>query len=203
MSVRRAPLLAIEEAAVRSWPALQRVPLDGWLWRCTSGGSVRANTVASSRFSGADVEAAIDEAERSVPGGRRASRFTISAVSAPADLDQRLEARGYRRGDDHVTMRKSVSAGAVPADAAALGAEPTPEWMAVYLAGLTEDRRGVAPRILAGLPRHRMYFACCAARPSGEQRPVDCRWSVCLGPVHGHTSECAAARRGACRAGRH
>lgn len=160
MSIRRAQLLAIEEAAVRSWPALQRVPIDGWLWRCTSGGSVRANTVAALSFSGADVEGAIDEAERLYRAASAPSRFTISAVSAPSDLDQRLEARGYQRGDDHVTMCKSVSAGAAPTDAAGLGAEPTPEWMAVYLSGLTEDRRDVAPRILAGLPRHRMYFAC-------------------------------------------
>jgi N-acetylglutamate synthase len=160
MRVGRAQLLAIEEAAVRSWPALHRASIDGWLWRCTSGGSVRANTVATLKFSGDDVEAAIDEAERLYQAAGAPSCFTISEVSTPSDLDQRLAARGYGRGDDHVTMRKSVSAGSAPADAAALGAEPTPEWMAVYLSGLTGDRRGVAPRILAGLPRHRMYFAC-------------------------------------------
>ncbi len=160
MAIRRAQLLAVEEAAVRSWPALQRVSIDGWLWRCTSGGSVRANTVATLSFSGADVEAAIDEAERLYAAASAPSRFTISAVSSPSDLDQRLDARGYRHGDDHVTMIKSVPTHAEPTDAAALGAEPTPEWMAVYRSGLTEDRRGVAPRILAGLPRHRMYFAC-------------------------------------------
>ncbi len=160
MRVGRAQLLAIEEAAVRSWPALQRASIDGWLWRCTSGGSVRANTVATLKFSGDNVEAAIDEAERLYRGAGAPSRFTISEVTVPSDLDLLLAARGYARGDDHVTMRKSVSAGNPPTDAAALGAEPTPEWMAVYLSGLTEDRRGVAPRILAGLPRYRMYFAC-------------------------------------------
>lgn len=160
MAVGRAQLSAIEEAAVRGWPALQRKRIDGWLWRCTSGGSVRANTVATLSFSGADVDAAIDEAERLYRAAGAPPRFTISDVSVPSDLDRRLAARGYARGDDHVTMRKSVSAGNPPTDAAALGAEPPPEWMAVYLSGLTQDRRGVAPRILAGLPRHRMYFAC-------------------------------------------
>lgn len=160
MGVSRARLLAIEEAAVRSWPALQRMPIDGWLWRCTSGGSVRANTVATLAFSGADVEAAIDDVERLYRAAGAPPRFTISEVSAPSDLDPRLAARGYQRGDDHVTMAKSVSACAAPPDTVALGAEPTAEWMTVYLSGLTEDRRGVAPRILAGLPPHRMYFAC-------------------------------------------
>ncbi len=31
---------------------------------------------------------------------------------------------------------------------------------AVYLSGLTPDRRRVAPAILAGLPAHRSYFSC-------------------------------------------
>jgi GNAT superfamily N-acetyltransferase len=160
MSVSRAQLSAIEEAAVRSWPALQRMPIDGWLWRCTSGGSVRANTVATLSFSGADVDAAIDEAERLYRAAGAPPRFTVSQVSTPSDLDQRLAARGYQRGDDHVTMAKSVSSCPAPSEVASLGPEPTAEWMAIYLSGLTEDRRGVAPRILAGLPPHRMYFAC-------------------------------------------
>jgi ribosomal protein S18 acetylase RimI-like enzyme len=41
-----------------------------------------------------------------------------------------------------------------------LSADPTPEWLAVYLAGLTPDRRQVAPAILAGLPAHRAFFSC-------------------------------------------
>jgi hypothetical protein len=143
MGVSRARLLAIEEAAVRSWPALQRMPIDGWLWRCTSGGSVRANTVATLAFSGADVEGAIDKAERLYRTAGAPPRFTISEVSTPSDLDQRLAARCYQRGDDHVTMAKSVSASIALPDVVALGAEPTSDWMAVYLSGLTEDRRGV------------------------------------------------------------
>jgi GNAT superfamily N-acetyltransferase len=194
MNIRRAQLLAIEEAAVRSWPALQRVPISGWLWRCTSGGSVRANTVATLSFSGADVEAAIDEAERLYGAAGAPSRFTISAVSAPSDLDQRLEMRGYRRGDDHVTMTRTVSVRAEPTDAAALGAEPTPEWMAVYLSGLTEDRRGVAPRILAGLPRHRMYFGC-----AREGRLASSGLSIADGQFA--SVQCMATAQGAQRQG--
>ncbi len=46
-----------------------------------------------------------------------------------------------------------------PADVE-LSADPTPEWLAVYLSGLTPNRREVAPAILAGLPARRCYFAC-------------------------------------------
>jgi GNAT superfamily N-acetyltransferase len=160
MSVSRAELLAIEEAAVRGWPALQSTAIDGWIWRHTTGGSVRANTVAALVFTGLDVEAAITEVERRYRAAGAPPRFTVSEVSAPADLDERLAARGYVRGDDHVTMAKRVSGGAMPADAVEVGAAPGREWMEVYLSGLSPDRRGIAPRILAGLPEPRMYFAC-------------------------------------------
>jgi hypothetical protein len=194
MGVSRARLLAIEEAAVRSWPALQRMPIDGWLWRCTSGGSVRANTVATLAFSGADVEGAIDKAERLYRTAGAPPRFTISEVSTPSDLDQRLAARCYQRGDDHVTMAKSVSASIALPDVVALGAEPTSDWMAVYLSGLTEDRRGVAPRILAGLPPHRMYFACVR-----QGRPVSSGLSIADGQFA--SVQCMATLQGAQRQG--
>lgn len=159
MHVCRAELLAVEEAAVRGWPALQSAVIDGWVWRHTSGGSVRANTVAALAFIGSDVRAAIVEVERRYRAAGAPPRFTISQVSVPADLDARLAARGYLRGDDHVTMAKRVEPCSLPADALEVGAEPTPEWMEVYLAGLSLDRRAVAPSILSGLPAGRMYFA--------------------------------------------
>lgn len=160
MHVCRAELLAIEEAAMRGWPALRSAVIDGWLWRHASGGSVRANTVAALTFTGADVEAAISEIERRYRAAGAPPRFTVSDVSAPSDLDERLAARGYVRGEDHVTMAKSVGTCAMPGDAAAVGTTPDSAWMEVYLSGLTADRRSVAPRILAGLPERRMYFVC-------------------------------------------
>jgi N-acetylglutamate synthase len=41
-----------------------------------------------------------------------------------------------------------------------LSADPAADWLAVYLSGLSPDRREVAPVILAGLPAHRSYFSC-------------------------------------------
>jgi GNAT superfamily N-acetyltransferase len=152
-------LLAIEQAAVRGWPALQSALVDGWVWRCSSGGSVRANTVAALAYTGAGVDAAIDDIERRYRAAGAPPRFTISPVSVPGDLDARLAARGYRRGEDHVTMAKPVAAPLPPLDAIEIGPEPTPEWMEVYLSGLSADRRPVAGRILPGLPQPRMYFA--------------------------------------------
>lgn len=155
----RQQLAEIERAAVRSWPALETADLDGWLWRYASGGSQRANSVATLAFHGSGVDAAVREAERRYRVKGAACRFTITEVSEPADLDARLAAMGYARGYDHVTMAKAI-AGSVraPVDVV-LGADPSPEWLAIYLSGLSPDRREVAPAILAGLPARRSYFS--------------------------------------------
>lgn len=152
--------MAIEHAAVRSWPALETADVGGWLWRYASGGSLRANSVAALAFSGASVEAAIAEVERRYRERGAPCRFTVSDASAPPDLDATLKARGYARGEDHVTMAKAVAPGAaMPADVEA-SPEPTPEWLAVYLTGLSADRKAAAPAILAGLPPRRVFLAC-------------------------------------------
>jgi ribosomal protein S18 acetylase RimI-like enzyme len=152
--------MAIEQAAVRSWPALETAGIDGWLWRYASGGSLRANSVAALAFAGVSVEAAIAEVERRYREKGAPCRFTICDVSSPADLDLRLEALGYARGEDHVTMAKEVAPGAaVPGDMET-SIEPTSEWLAVYLTGLSADRKAVAPAILAGLPPRRVFLAC-------------------------------------------
>ena len=160
MPIPRDTLIAVERAAVRSWPALETADIDGWLWRYASGGSLRANSVSALAFAGSSVEASIAEAERRYRAKGAPCRFTVTEVSAPGDLDQRLGGLGYERGDNHVTMVKEVAAAAVlPADVE-MSADPTPEWMAVYLTGLSANRKAVAPTILAGLPTPRAYLSC-------------------------------------------
>jgi ribosomal protein S18 acetylase RimI-like enzyme len=153
-------LLAVEQAAVRSWPALETAAIDGWLWRYASGGSQRANSVSALAFTGADVEAAVREAERRYRASGAQAWFTVTEVSAPGDLDTRLAALGYLRSHDHVTMVKEVAVGAAIPEGIELSGEPTPEWMAVYLTGLSDNRRAIAPTILAGLPMPRTFIAC-------------------------------------------
>lgn len=153
-------LAEIEAAAVRSWPAPETADVGGWLWRYASGGSQRANSVSTLMFSGSDVEAAVSEVERRYRGKGALCRFTITEVSQPADLDARLGAMGYERGEEHATMVKEIAGSArAPADVE-LSADPASEWLAVYLSGLTPNRREIAPAILAGLPARRCYFAC-------------------------------------------
>jgi N-acetylglutamate synthase len=154
-------LAEIEAAAVRSWPALETADIDGWLWRCASGGSLRANSVSTLAFRGGDVEAAVRDAERRYRAKGAPCRFTVTELSAPGDLDVRLAAMGYAHGEDHVTMAKAIAGSAMrtPADVVWSG-DPSPEWLAVYLGCLSANRREVAPAILAGLAGRRAYVSC-------------------------------------------
>jgi N-acetylglutamate synthase len=103
---------------------------------------------------------AIERIERLYREKGAPCRFSITSVSAPPDLDARLAARGYERGEDHVTLAKAVAPDAAMPDDVELARDPSPQWLEVYAAGLSPDRRAMAPRILAGLPAERTYFAC-------------------------------------------
>ncbi len=160
-STSREQLAEIEAAAVRSWPALETADVDGWLWRYASGGSMRANSVSALAFHGVSLEAAVRNVEEGYRARGAPCQFTITEVSEPGDLDVRLEAMGYARGEPHATMAKDIIGVSIQAPAdVEWSCEPTPEWLAVYLSGLTPNRREVAPAILAGLPRERCFFAC-------------------------------------------
>jgi N-acetylglutamate synthase len=147
-------LVAIERTAVAAWPALETGDIDGWLWRCSGGGSQRANSVSALDFHGASVDVAIAEAEARYRGRGAAPMFQICDVNEPSDLDARLERRGYRLQEPCTVLAKSI-----PLDAAAIrdpdveiADKPSRDWLCVYLAGITPSRRDIAPRILAGVP---------------------------------------------------
>ncbi len=192
-------LLEIEWAAVRSWPALETADIDGWLWRYASGGSLRANSVAALAFTGGNPDAAIAAVERLYEAKGAPCRFTVSEASAPADLDALLARRGYERGDDHLTLAKDIAGSTtlLPADVA-LTQDATPDWLDIYLAGLSGNRRAVAPQLLAGLPTQRTYFGC---RRDG--RLVSSGLSIVDGPlasVQCMATLTAARRQGSARA---
>ncbi len=144
-------LAAVEAAAVRGWPALEQCVVDGWIWRYASGGSIRANSVAALDWRGTDLERAISTCETLYQARGAACVFTVSDASHPRDLDAHLDARGYHRGDDHVTMLKPIATDAVwPADVG-VSDQPSEAWMATYLSGLSPDRRGIAATLIANL----------------------------------------------------
>jgi ribosomal protein S18 acetylase RimI-like enzyme len=153
------PLLAIERAAVRGWPAKETAAIDGWLARVTSGGSVRANTVAALDYRGRDLDAAVARVTAFYRERGAVPRFTVSDASTPAHLDAELECRGWLRSGDHVTMAKSVAPVTAPAPTAVRHEAPTPAWTGVYLSGLSESRRAVAMSIVERVPGPRAFFS--------------------------------------------
>ncbi len=155
----RALLLRIEKAGVHAWPALEAEPLEGWLWRYSDGGSQRANSVSTLSFTGRDAEAAIDEAERRYAARGNAAMFQISEASAPADLDARLDARGYRIIDPCITLVREIERDAASLDGVEYLTTATPEWFACYASVVTPERRRVAPSILARIPAGRTFCA--------------------------------------------
>jgi hypothetical protein len=200
-------LAQIEAASVRSWPALETADIDGWLWRYASGGSFRANSVSALAFSGKDMDAAIREIERRYRAKGARSQFTITEVSHPVGLDARLEATGYKRSEDHATMVKAVSGSrlAAAADVEAR-AEPTPEWMAVYLSGLTPNRRESRPPSSLAFPPAAATSSAATAAPWWARacRSATAIWLRCSAwpryRAHAaggaRTQHCALSRRG-------
>jgi ribosomal protein S18 acetylase RimI-like enzyme len=125
-------------------------------------------------------------------------RFTVSK-QVPADLDALLARRGYERGDDHLTLAKDIAGSTtlLPADVAMMQ-DAMPDWLDIYLAGLSGNRRAVAPQLLAGLPTQRTYFGC---RRDG--RLVSSGLSIVDGPlasVQCMATLTAARRQGSARA---
>lgn len=151
-------LRRIEWAAVRGWPALESREIDGWLWRFTSGGSIRANSVAALNYTGTDVGATIETIEALYRSKNAPAVFTVSDASRPSDLDDRLAACGYARGEDHITMARSVLPATTLPPSCIANPSPPPGWMDAYLSGLSLDRRAIAPRLIANLPNAGVIF---------------------------------------------
>jgi len=158
--ISRDELLAIEQAAVAAWPALETSNIDGWLWRYSGGGSQRANSVSPLVFRGTDVGRAIATAEARYRARGAAPMFQICDVNVPSDLDQRLERLGYRMQEVCTCLAKRITPaadGRIDADVD-VAETPSQAWLSVYCAGITLSRRGLAPKILAGVPAPRAFL---------------------------------------------
>lgn len=149
------PTLAdIEHAAVVAWPALDTAMIGAWLWRSSSGGSGRANSVSCLAEPGVDVEAAVADAEARYRERRAPARFQITDVALPGDLDLFLASRGYEAYDTCTTLaRPLTTADAAMPPGILLTDRPCADWFEVYAGVITPDRRTVAPRILERVPQ--------------------------------------------------
>jgi N-acetylglutamate synthase len=188
MSPLNHPLLqAIERTGVLAWPALETVEIDGWLWRFANGGSQRANSVSTLDYTGTNIDATITLVEQRYRDRGVPPQFQVCDVSVPADLDQRLRARGYTAKDRCTTLvRSAPEAAQTIGDDFEILDRATPEWTACYTSVITADRRRTAPDILARVPPGAAF---CGVRRNG--RIV----ATALGVTHGGVTiaECVAS----------
>jgi GNAT superfamily N-acetyltransferase len=135
----RTLIRTIEEASFGAWPALAQVLDDGWVLRFAEGHSKRANSVNGVYPSQDDVDAKIVRAEGWYRDRGLPAVFRVTPLAEPADLADRLAARGY---EAHETSRALYhptlgSVGPTPLEAGImLRLDPTPGdgWLDAYLA---------------------------------------------------------------------
>ena len=89
----------VEGVALEAWPALEVVPLDGWLVRHAHGITRRANSVWPNAQLGTSkraIETAVTKVEQFYHARNLPARYQICPAAQPAHLDGFLERRGYR-----------------------------------------------------------------------------------------------------------
>jgi N-acetylglutamate synthase len=159
MQVAADDLRRIERLHVRAWPAFETADIHGWLWRYSGGGSQRANSVSTVDFSGGDPATALDEVEARYRARNAIVRVHTYDLSAPADIVDLLQRRGYGAGETTLTMAKAVGASDFSGDVEVV-ATPNAQWQEVYFGAISESRRSVNARILGAVPQPCGYFSC-------------------------------------------
>ncbi|NQX14115.1 GNAT family N-acetyltransferase [Microbacteriaceae bacterium VKM Ac-2855] len=147
----------LDVLAAAAWPGLTVEPYEGWRLRAAGGVTKRANSVLP-LGDVTDAERAIDAAEAFAAAQRIPPLFQLSPASRPADLAERLAARGYEAIDPTIVLTGSIDtalARLAPGEPARLDDEPDAAWLDVWW---SVDGRGgaaeldVARRILAAIP---------------------------------------------------
>lgn len=147
----------LEQLSANAWPAAVNQLLDGWVLRYASGVSRRANSVLALAGGEAGFEERLQVVEEFYARRGLPARFHLSPAAAPTDLDQRLEARGYRF--DCPTFVQTVAIEELlgrievaPEAGVELAESPEAAWFEVYYAShpwSAEDqevRRGILTR---------------------------------------------------------
>jgi ribosomal protein S18 acetylase RimI-like enzyme len=186
-------LRCLERLHARAWPAAETMPVDGWLWRWSGGGSQRANSVSTIDFIGNDMVAALDFVESRYRARNSPSQLHTFDLTQPSDLPALLTARGYGAGETTLTMLAvAPMAGTPPAPAAnvTITDDLTAEWLDVYLEAITTNRRAVNQQILGRVPDPRAFFS---IRSGG--RIISTALCVVNGPYA--VAECVATREDA------
>jgi GNAT superfamily N-acetyltransferase len=100
----------IEEAALNALQTQRQLFFDGWLLRLSPGSAKRARSVNAHFGSTLPVDAKIDCCEALYGGCGLPTLFRVTPFGHPADLDDVLARRGYRRFDATVVQSVALTA---------------------------------------------------------------------------------------------
>jgi GNAT superfamily N-acetyltransferase len=122
---------------------------DGWVLRFSDGHTKRANSVNATYPSFGDVEAKIERAEGWFREQGLPTVFRVTPLAEPADLDQRLAARGYGAFETSLALHtpdlSRIGLTDLPTGVTLrLDATPGEGWLAAYLAMTPLDARKTA-----------------------------------------------------------
>jgi N-acetylglutamate synthase len=132
----------LEPLADDAWPARERERLGGWRLNASSGRSMRINACWPLAAPDRDPEAALDAVEAWFAQRGLPTRFKLTdGLTAPADLTQRLAARGYAPSKQTVVMLGPTGGEGDPAVRLSDAPDSTFEAVFTATAGDPEDGR--------------------------------------------------------------
>jgi N-acetylglutamate synthase len=148
---------AMERAAARAWPAGRIETVAGWDVRLSGGGTRRTNSVLPLDYTGAPLDAAIQQVEALYRGQKTRCYFQVSSASSPHDLDAQLASRGYVYEEPCLLLAKPLAPLEMPEEIEVTSA-PTADWLSVFAEPLDDARRAAAPNVLARVPEPRAFL---------------------------------------------
>jgi ribosomal protein S18 acetylase RimI-like enzyme len=135
----------IEEAALNALQTQQQRFYDGWILRLSPGKAKRGRSVNPHFGSSLPLATKIAYCERIYAAHRLPTLFRITPFTQPAELDETLERRGYRRFDDTLVQTLDLARSRrVPIGPdVALASVPVAEFAAVVAAlrGSSDEQR--------------------------------------------------------------
>jgi ribosomal protein S18 acetylase RimI-like enzyme len=180
----------LEDIGADAWPAATTAWLEGWRLSLDAGVTRRANSVLPNAAQPVgDADALIDEVERRYRARGLPPCFKLTAAAEPADLDHRLERRGFRLEGHSLVLvadARAIAPQPTPQIAIALDDRPTRAWVeACWPAAQYGDERSARQAIVERLRLPRAFgLARLGAAVGGAALAVADRGWVGLTAVH-------------------
>jgi GNAT superfamily N-acetyltransferase len=172
--------LAIEQASLRAWPALEEEPFGAWSLRCSEGFSKRANSVQAHAERdppvdpGQGLEQRVARCEEWYAERRRPGIFRLTPFTEPG-LDEVLARRGYLEVG-HTRVLHRAARGLPPSPGLELSAVELHDWLREY-ARLSGVPAAPAPlgRIVSAIALPSLLGV---VRAPGSRRVIACGLAV-------------------------